>query len=568
MNIVTVSLENGSITRESPDSTVTDRYIGGRGLSAHLIYSGTGAQYDPLSPDNPLIFATGPLSGTPFPMAGRFIATTKSPLTGTIFSSACGGRLGINLRKAGTDVLVLKGCSGKPSYLFVEKSALSLHDASHLWGKDKAFVTSWLKEKHGHTVSIALIGAAGEKRIIFANIENDGRFLGRGGLGAVLGSKNIKAIVVAGDRSKIPVADMEQFRFLAYECKKWLSANPITSRGLPLFGTGVLLNYMRETGLMREKNYRFPSPPETWAISGEAIASTVLKGRRACPFCPVACGRVTTSGHGPEYESLWALGVNLAIHDVENVVELNNLCNEFGLDTITTGTTIGMAIELAEKGVLETGTTYGDFPGIRRLIVGMVNGKGPGGILAQGSRRLSEQFGITAIAPQVKGLELPAYDPRGAYGQALGYATSNRGGCHMQGYLIGTEVLGIPKLTDRHAVQGKASLLALTQNISAFMDTLIMCRFSTNAIPHDYFARIVSSVTGRKLSWEDSLKAGERIWNLERLFNLREGVDKDALPERFDSVPLDRLLDEYYAVRGWSDSGIPTQERLNMLSLL
>jgi aldehyde:ferredoxin oxidoreductase len=354
---------------------------------------------------------------------------------------------------------------------------------------------------------------------------------------------------------------------MAYECRKWLSANPITSKGLPEFGTGILLNYMRESGLLSADNFRLPAPFESAAVSGEAITEAILKKKRACPFCPVACGRVTTEGDGPEYETLWSLGVNLRVHDVRKVAKLNSLCNELGLDTISTGSVIGMAMELAESGKLKMHAGYGDFDGISSLITALGERDGEGSLLSLGARKLGEMFDSPHIAAHAKGLELPAYDPRGAYGNALGYATSNRGGCHMQGYLIGAEVLGVPKLVDRFSCQGKASLLALYQNISAFMDTLVMCRFASLAIPHDYYARIATVATGRRISWEDSITIGERIWNLEKLFNLREGVEEDKLPGRFAEVPLKDLLTEYYAVRGWDETGRPGQDKLNKLGL-
>ncbi len=569
MRIVIVDLSLGRISEESLPPSVEHQFVGARGVNAYILYRRAPTGVDPLSPLCPIVFGTGPVTGMPFPMGGRFITTTKSPLTGTIFASSCGGRLGVSLKKCGVDFLVLVGKAAVPSYILVDEKGLSVRDASSIWGQSKAVAKEFLRSRHGRQISVALIGRAGETLVSFANVENDGRFLGRGGLGAVMGSKHVKAVVVQGKSGqKIAVPDRDQFDFVRYESRKWLTANPITSRGLAQYGTSVLMNYMREAGLLSSRNYSAPAPFESAGLSGEMLADLFLKKRRACHFCPIACGRVTESGDGPEYETLWALGVNLGLYDLGRVIRLNNLCNELGLDSITTGVTIGAAIELSEKGLLPLGVSFGDFDGVEDLIRCIAEKTGPGEALCHGSRALCRDRDAPELAPQVKGLELPAYDPRGAYGHALGYATSNRGGCHMQGNMIGAEVLGIPKLVDRFSVTGKASLLCLYQNISAFMDTLVMCRFSSFALPHDHYSRILGAATGRKVSWEASLEIGERIWNLERLFNLREGVEKDMLPKRFGEVPLEVLLKEYYEARRWDEDGTPRPETLSSLDLV
>ena len=569
MNILTMDLTRGVTGLRTAEDRFVEEYAGGRGTAVRLVFDLMKSGQEALDPASPIVFATGPLTGTPFPMGGRFMAAAKSPLTNTIFSSSCGGRLGVYLRKSGIDVLVVTGAAARPSYLAIEDGDARLLDASPIWGKEKAHVKEYLRERHGRDVSVMLIGKAGETKVLFANIENDGRYLGRGGLGAVLGSKNLKAVVVSGRaRPKIGIPDAEQFSFLAYECKKWLSANPVTSQALPVFGTGVLFNLMRETGMLSVKNYGQAASLESSALSGEMVTSRLLRRRRACPFCPVACGRVTRYGDGPEYESLWSLGANLLVHDLEEVARLNGLCNEVGMDTISAGAVIAQAGELAEKGIADMPkTVYGNPGAIARLIGQIAERTGPGAILSLGTRKMAEHLETTDGEAHVKGLELPAYDPRGAYGNALGYATSNRGGCHLPGYLIGTEILGIPKLLDRFAVQGKASLLALNQNAFAFMDTMILCRFAAFAVPTDYYARIASAASGRKTSWEESLRIGERIWNLERLFNLREGVEADGLPARLTTFPLEEMLQEYYAFRGWDEKGVPTGEKLGELGL-
>lgn len=562
-----IDLNGPTVDVTTEDPRITSQFIGGRGTNTKHFYDLADRGVHPLSGANPVVFGTGPLTGIPFPMGGRFEVTTKSLLTGGIFTSSCGGWFGVKLKKAGFDTLVITGAASKPSYIFIDQASVTLRDASNLWGKEKKTVKEKLRNEHGTDISIAMIGRAGENAVPYANVENDGRFIGRGGIGAILGAKNLKAVVVRG-RGKVHPADREAFSFVSYESKKWLSANPVTSRGLPEYGTGILLNCMRESGLLSQKNFASPAPDESWAVSGEMVTEKVLLRTKACPFCPVACGRLTRYGEGPEFESIWALGVNLALYDIEKVARLNSLCNELGLDTISAGVTIGMASELKEAGKLPLAPGFGDFEAIEGTLIAIAEGKPEGEIFSQGTKKLGERYDAMEMASQVKGLELPAYDPRGAYGHALGYATSNRGGCHLQGYMIGAEILGIPKLVDRFAIEGKASLLALYQNVSAFVDSLVMCRFSSFAIPHDYYARIASAASGQKITWEDSIMAGERIWNLERLINLREGVEKDTLPGRFGEVPLEALLKEYYILRGWDEEGRPTEEKLHSLGLL
>lgn len=563
MRLLEIDLSKSSLSLRDIPGWIEDSFVGGRGLNVKLLFEESSGLSDPLSPAYPLFFASGAITDSAFPMAGRFIATSKSPLTGTIMNSACGGRLGLLLKKQGIDVLSIKGKAEIPSYIAVLEGEVEIGDANHLWGREKRFVKGWLKEKYGKDTSVLLVGKAAENGVLFANLENDGRFLGRGGLGTILASKQVKAILIKGGKKP---KKHEGLGFIRHEWEKLLRANPITSRALPLFGTSILLNYMRELGLLPSKNFREVAQPSSSSISGEELRRRLLIRRRACAFCPVACGRVTEFGEGPEYETLWALGANLLIHDIRSVARLNALCNEYGLDTITVGAVIGYAIELCEKGKMELTASYGDAEGVERLIHLIAERKGVGEVLSLGTKRMGEVF-EDEDAPQVKGLELPAYDPRGSYGQALSYATSNRGGCHLQGYLIGPEILGIPKLIDRFAIEGKGSLVAFYQNVSAFMDTLVLCRFCSFAIPPEYYSRLLSWKQGKRVTFEDTVKVGERIWNLERLFNLREGVEADSLPRRFNTVPLRQMLEEYYEARGWDSSGRPRKAKLEELGL-
>jgi len=580
-----VNLSTGIITEEIIDPQVLADWIGGRGLGARIVAGEVPADCNPLGKENKLVFATGPLTGAGVPGAGRFSASAKSPLTGTILDSNAGGRWGIRLKQSGYDVLVIEGASTVPVYLTIADGKTALHEAGELWGDDVGETNDKLIDKLGKDVSIACIGPAGENLVKFASVMNDGyRALGRGGLGAVMGAKKLKAITVQGSQ-KVEVANAEKLNFMVYEAGKWLKANPITSLGLPEFGTPVLVNLFNELGVFPTRNFQDSQYPDAVNISGEAIAKTMTIGRKGCHGCPVQCTRLikTKTGNtvGPEYESIWALGPECGIGDLEAIVKANHLCNRLGLDTVSTGVTIGCAMELKEKGILKTGPAFGDSAGLLQVIKQIAYREGDGNLLAEGSRCLAEECGAGQYAMQVKGLELTAYDPRGLQGMGLGFATSNRGGCHLRAYMAGPEALGVPKMVDRFSTGGKAGLVITQQNISAAMDSLIVCRFVNLAVSEEYFARILSAVTGVEYQNQDLHRTGERIWNLERLYNLQAGFDSfhDTLPPRLLEEPvregpsggrvveLKPMLDEYYRFRGWNESGVPTPGKLRVLGL-
>jgi len=580
-----VNLSTGVISEESIDPKVLADWIGGRGLGAWTVAGEVPAGCDPLGEKNKLVFATGPLTGAGVPGAGRFSASGKSPLTGTILDSNAGGRWGIRLKQSGYDLLVIEGVSAVPVYLTIADGKAALHEAGEIWGADVRETNDMLKDKLGKYISIACIGPAGENLVKFASVMNDGyRALGRGGLGAVMGVKNLKAIAVQGSQ-KVEVANAEKLNFMVYEAGKWLKANPITSQGLPEFGTPVLINLFNELGVLPTRNFQGSQFPDATDISGEAIAGTMTVGRKGCYGCPVQCTRLikTKNGNivGPEYESIWALGPECGIGDLETIVEANRLCNRLGLDTVSTGVTIGCAMELKEKDILETGPVFGDSAGLLLAIRQIAYREGDGNLLAEGSRCLAEKCGAGQYAMQVKGLELTAYDPRGLQGMGLGFATSNRGGCHLRAYMAGPEALGVPKMVDRFGTGGKAGLVITQQNISAAIDSLIACRFVNLAVSEEYFARILSAVTGVEYQTQDLHRIGERIWNLERLYNLQAGLDCsfDTLPSRLLEEPvrngpsggrvveLKPMLDEYYRFRGWNESGVPTPGKLRELGL-
>lgn len=565
---------------EPLDPGMARAFIGGRGFGARLLYDLVPARTDPLSPASPLIFATGPLTGTKAPTSGRFSLTGRSPLTGTVLDTNCGGPFGVRLKSAGYDALVVTGAAEKPTVLEVDADGVRFTPAADLVGHEVGESTAKLLEGR-RLASAAVIGSAGERLVKLATIMVDGkRALGRGGMGAVMGSKNLKAIVAQGTDTRPSVARPDDLDFFLYEVKKTLAANPVTSTALPEFGTAMLVNVLGKRGLMPPPNYRYPAPDFSETLSGEHLAAEHLVRRSGCWGCPIVCGRQTRTtaaeGHGPEYETIWALGANLGVDRLESVVELGYLCNDLGLDTISVGGTLAAAIELAEGGA-DLPVRAGDVASIEAAIRALAVREGIGDLLAEGSRALAEAFGAPGVAMQVKGLELPAYDPRGMQGQGLGYATSNRGGCHLRGNMLGFEVLGTPKLVPRGASGGKAGLLIVAQHLGAALDSLSLCKFSSFALSEEHYARLYSAVTGLDMGGQELLLAGERIWNLERLYNLREGFTAadDRLPTRLleepnaqgEVVHLAGMLEEYYRFRGWTPGGVPTREKLERLGL-
>ena len=583
--ILRIDLSAGTFREETPGADLLAAWLGGRGLAVRLVYEEVPPDCDPLGPANKLVFAAGPLAGTAVPGAGRFAACARSPLTGTVFDSNAGGVWGVILKRCGYDALVIEGVSPQPVTLSVLDGEVALQDASALWGLNTAETTGRLLEKFGPGASVACIGPAGENQARMAAIMNDRhRALGRGGLGAVMGSKRLKAVALRGSR-KIPVADPEQLDFFTYETGKWIKASPITAQGLPEFGTAVLVNLINEMGVFPSRNFQESQFAAAAAISGEALAGSLATGRTGCHRCPVQCARLVKSGSGntagPEYESIWALGPQCGIGDLETIVRANTLCNELGLDTISTGGTIGCAMELAEKGLLDSSLKFGDRAGLLTSINDIAHRSGLGDRLAEGSLRLATSCGAPKYAMQVKGLELPAYDPRGLLGLGLGLATGNRGGCHLRAYMVGPEALGVPKMIDRFETGGKAGLAINQQNIGAAIDSLVACRFINLAVSEEYYARLLTAVTGLKYLPQDLHRIGERIWNLERLYNLKAGFTAadDTLPARLleepvpagpcrgRTVDLEPMLKEYYRFRGWDASGVPGAQKIAQLGL-
>jgi aldehyde:ferredoxin oxidoreductase len=581
-----VDLTTARSSEESLDPDVAHAYLGGRGLAAYLLLSRGLHGVEALGPANPLIFATGPLTGTGAPAAGRYSVSARSPLTGTVFDGNSGGAFGVVFKRLGYDYLWVDGALAAPGYLLVGRDRVEVREAADLWGLEIPVTLDRLRERHPQSES-AVIGPAGERQVVFASIVNNrGRSIGRGGLGAVMGAKNLKAIVVAGDGELRPSpADEERFAFVVYEATKMLKSNPITSQALPEFGTAVLVNVLNQAGAFPTRNFRESQFEHAEDISGEALRKGFTKKRSACRGCSIGCARRTTtaneSGEGPEYETLWALGADCGVGDLSAILEANYACNRLGLDTITAGSTIACAMELAERGLLDGGPRFGDGAALAPLIAATAAREGLGAELALGSRQLAERHGAPELAMQVKGLELPAYDPRGMKAQGLAFATSNRGGCHLRANMLGPEILGVPKMIDRFATLGKAGLLINIQNLNAILDSLSLCKFTAFAMKEDYYARLLSAVTGEAMEPQELLRIGERIWTTERLFNLAAGFARsdDSLPRRLldepvvagpsrgEVVDLQPMLDEYYVSRGWDQEGRPSERKLRSLGL-
>lgn len=584
--ILRIDLTAGNCSVEPlPEDWAAD-FLGGRGLGARILWQLLPPRTDPLAPENPLILAVGPLTGTKAPTSGRASLTTKAPLSGTIHDSNVGGQWGHRFKRAGFDALVVTGKAASRAYVIITESGAEIRPADDLWGKDTVETAGALKERHGATVSVLSIGPAGENRVPLASILADGsRSLGRGGVGAVMGSKNLKAIV-AGGQTPIEIADPERFGFVVYEAQKQLKAHPVTSKALPEFGTSVLVNIMNEAGALPAYNHQRSSFEAAEQISGEAITDRILVKRTACYGCQIGCGRVTrtsqSEGHGPEYETVWALGAQCGISDLESVAEASHLCNRMGLDTISVGSTIACAMELSERGLLSGGPVFGQSGCLTALVADIAHRRGLGAEIGLGARRLAEKYGAPELAMHVKGVELPAYDPRGMKAQGLGFATSNRGGCHLRGNMLGPEILGSPKMIDRFATRGKAGLLIVLQHTGAVLDSLCVCKFSHFALGDEFYARLLSAAVGQEFRAQDLQRIGERIWNLERLFNLKEGFTRtdDRLPQRLlseapaegpsrgQTVDLEPMLDEYYRFRGWDAEGVPTPGKLEELGLV
>jgi aldehyde:ferredoxin oxidoreductase len=585
-------------------------YLGQRGLATKYFIEEVDPKVDPLSPENKMIMTTGPLTGTAASTGGRYSVVTKGALTGAIACSNSGGYFGAELKFSGWDMIIFEGKSPKPVYLSIEDDKVELKDAAHLWGKTVFQTEEIIKKSHQDPqIRVASIGRAGENGVMFACIVNDlHRAAGRSGVGTVMGSKNLKAVAVRGTQGAGAIRDGKAFMAATKAAKKVLADNAVTGQGLPTYGTQVLMNVINEMGASPTRNHRDVQFEGARKISAEAMHEKRPDGKshlvtnQACFGCTIACGRISKldethfsvvnkpeywgASGGLEYEAAWALGNNAGVDDLEALQYANILCNEDGFDPISFGATISAAMELYELGILtqeQIGmeAPFGSAAALCKLAEMTAQGIGFGKEIGLGSYRLCTKYGRPDLSMGVKKQEFPAYDSRGIQGIGLGYATSNRGACHLRAYTVASEVLGIPVKTDPLVTEGKADLVKAFQDATAVFDSAGVCAFTTFAWSlADLQPQLDTACEG---GWDmDKLNlVGERIHNMERLFNNAAGftAKDDDLPARLKTEPaktgpakglvsgIDKMRPEYYKVRGWTPEGVPTKETLDRLGL-
>jgi aldehyde:ferredoxin oxidoreductase len=609
--ILRVNLTAGTVTSEPLRMDWAKLYLGSRGLATKYLVEEIDPKVDPLSIDNKIIWATGPLTGTMASTGGRYTVVTKGPLTGAIACSNSGGYWGAELKMAGWDMVIFEGASSKPVYLSIENDRAELKDASAIWGKSVWETEETLKKAHQDPQArVSSIGAAGENQVLFAAVVNDlHRAAGRSGVGAVMGSKKLKAIIVRGTLGVGNLSNPKEFMKVTAEKKKILAENGVTGQGLPTYGTQVLMNVINEVGALPTRNHRDVQFEGAKDISAEAMATPratdgkkPLVTNQACFGCTIACGRIQKidQGHftvstkpqywgasgGLEYEAAWALGAANGVNDLDTLQYANVLCNEHGMDPISFGATVGAVMELYEMGVLTKeqigiDAKFGSPQALAHFAEITAKGEGFGKEIGQGSKRLTAKYGHPDLSMSSKGQEFPAYDGRAIQGIGLAYATSNRGGCHLRGYTIASEVLGIPVKTDPLESNGKPELVKAFQDATAAFDSAGVCIFTSFAWGLADVAPQVAAACGDEFTLENMNLIGERIWNMERDFNNRAGFTSkdDSLPKRLleeaaKTGPakgkvneLGKMLPEYYAIRGWDGDGQikpETRERLGL----
>ena len=560
--ILRVDLTSACSSFETIPVELLHAYLGGRGLGVRLMQD-----YYRLSPEDPampLIFAVGPLCGTPAPTAARLAVVSRSPLTNTIYDCSAGGRFAWRLKASGIDALFITGQSSRPVTLAINDEWVELLAADDLWGKQVNETVAALE----NLGSVATIGPAGENGVLFANIMmGEGNSVGRGGLGAVMGWKKLKAIVVNGS-GKTRIADQERFTSARADVMRLFRASPVIfgELGLAEYGTPALVDLMRQRRMAPTENFRKTVFADSSAYSGSAIRRECGAVKDGCYGCPIQCKKSTPAGeHLPEYETVSHFGALNGIASLTTIVKANTLCNELGLDTITAAATLSA-----------WGEARGRFPAAHemdRLLLDIAHKRGDGEQLSHGSARFAAAIGRAKLSMSVKGLELPAYDPRGAYGMALAYCTSNRGGCHLRAYPISHEILRKPVATDRFSFDGKARIISIAEDSNAAIDSLVACKFSFFGASLEEYAELLTAVTGVAYTPQGLREIGRNIYLTERFYNCANGFSAadDTLPERFFceegssgegiSVPhLDRQrfaeeLQKYYRIRGLTAEG-------------
>jgi aldehyde:ferredoxin oxidoreductase len=606
--LLRVDLTREQTTVEGLDPQVARDYIGGRGWAIKVLHEEVDPTVTPLSPENKMIFTTGPLTGTPAPTGNRYMVTTKAPLTGAIACSNSGGMYPTELKRTGFDMIIFEGRAERPVYLWINAAEpenepkMEIRPADHLWGKPVPETTDALLEETDARACVACIGPAGERLVKMASIMNDKhRAAGRSGVGAVMGSKNLKAVVVRGAQ-RVALAQPDQMRELCRQVRREVAADVKKGSTLRDYGTAYVPIVTNEIGILPTHNFQTGVFEGVEGITGEVLREKYLVRPKPCYGCPIACGRKTTlegatyegEGEGPEYETIASLGSACGLDEMAAVTKANYLCNELGMDTISTGVTIACAMELYEKGILpedDVGMSlrFGDADAVIRLVEQTAYRDGFGDTLAEGSYRMAERYGHPEFSITAKKQELPGYDPRGSKGMGLLYATSNVGASHMAGDLAYMEVFGVPKKIDPLSIDRKPWYIKLFQDLFTIIDAAGLCVFlsirylcdATDEEMPTRMAQLLNLATGAGYTVESLMEAGDRIYTLERLFLSKAGFTRagDTLPRRMLEEPmpdgparghvveLEEMLPDFYDLRGWDDNGVPTDKKLADLGL-
>jgi aldehyde:ferredoxin oxidoreductase len=603
--VLRVDLTDRRIEIEPLDESVCEKYLGGAGIGAKILFEETSPDTDPLGPENRLVAFTGPFTGTAAPSAGRHHIMARSPQNGLFGESNVGGTWAVHFKKTGFDGIVVRGKADRPVYLWIHDGGAEIRDAGPIWGSDAYDSAQWLKGETARNATAAVIGQAGERQAGIAGIPHIGfivRQAARVGLGAVMGSKNLKAMVTYGTQA-LPVAQGDA---LKAAIKALLPHIRKATETFGKYGTAGGVENYEKIGNFPLRNWRGSHWPGAKAISGVTMHDTILTGRKACFACPIACGRhigITEGPYaplecaGPEYETIGLIGGACLIDDLAVVCKANDLCNRYGLDTISVGATIAFAMEAFEKGIIGPADTdgvkltWGNGPALLEMIGKIARGEGIGRLMGEGSAKMAKALGKNAceFAVHVKGLEPSAHDPRRFFSQALSYGTAARGACHNASwshpYEMGLSMpeIGIMEPQDPYRIEGKAAMTAKLQDLMSAMDSLILCRFAQvgKAVNVANMVEWLQLITGRDMDVRTFMQAGERIFNLKRLYNTRVGISRkdDFLPPRFMTLnrkgddltnqlpPMGRLLADYYEYRGWTEEGLPSAEKLHELGI-
>lgn len=620
--IARINLTTGEISDYPIKDEDRIMYIGGKSLAAKIIFDSLKEKTEAFSEENLIVITTSPLTGTGSPSSSRFNVSTISPLTGLLASSNCGGNFGLQLKRAGYDGLIISGKSKEKIYIEIVDGKIEIKDAQHLWGMTTSRTQEILGSKN---VGKFVIGPAGENMVRYAAVVSDERAAGRCGVGAVFGYKNLKAITAKGSK-RTEVFDNEKFKVHNIRWINSLKKHIMTGERLPRLGTASFVNPMNSHNLLATKNYSSGSYEKYEEISGETLRNEHLVKNKGCATCPIQCGRIVKiSGKevkGPELETITLVGSNLHNDNIETIIEVNHLCDEYGIDTMTFGSSVGLAMELNERGMWNNGLCFGDSAKLIELVGMVALRDGIGNELAEGTKRISEKYGGKDFAINVKGLELAAYEPRAAQGMGLGYATANRGGCHLNGgYMVVLEGLGLN--VNGGTEKGKAAFTIFFQDLIEAISAGGSCLFTSFSVlpgflitnPDNPVVKLINKlipsfggaveflhnhskllsfnlknlvaypysiklVTGFDMNLGKFIEAGERSYNLERIINIRQGLkgNDDTLPKRLteelqrsddpsSKVKLKEMLSKYYNIRGWDDNGVPTEERMNKLGI-